>query len=117
MCLNKITKTNLDESGVGWKVFVMREGKLCGDIQSPNKRRVTNKWLREEDFRQCTGLRYSYGFHIFKSKEGAKKWVYSFPNNDRVIKVKYRKGHTSGIQRGFNIIVAKEMLILPNQLK
>ncbi len=119
MCLDTVTKTNLDESGVGWKVFVMREGKLCGDVFYAHYSRPVNKWLKASAFtiKKCKFKTEGYplDFHIFKSKEGAQSWARAGKPMDRIMKVKYRKGHTRGKQLDYDTIVAKEMLILPNQ--
>ena len=128
MCLDTVTKIKLDKSGVGWKVYELHKGKLCGDMFSSGLagkviHRKVNKWLSEKDFRdkiaEIGSLIYPYGFHIFTSKLGAKVWIRQGGRtlDCVIIKVKYRKGHTLGKQRRHKTIVAKEMLILPNQLK
>ena len=124
MCLDTVTKTNLNESGVGWKVFEVDDGKVCGEIFGSYDKRPTNRWLHEMNFRDSimAGLfrkkGYPYGFHIFKHPQTAKRWADRHTGGEFIyIKVKYRRGHTLGRQYKGNVIVAKEMLILPNQLK
>ncbi len=116
MCLDTVTKINLDKSGVGWKVFVMRGDKVYGLYYGEKQARTINIWLKEKDFRDGGELQYPYGFHIYTSKGDAAKWVFALERG-KVIRVKYRKGHTLGTQVDRGVIVAKEMLILPNQLK
>ncbi len=43
MCLDIITKTGLNESGYGWKVFKIRNGKLYGDNYFTNKPKRLNR--------------------------------------------------------------------------
>ncbi len=127
MCLDEVTKTNLDESGVGWKVFRRGGGKLVGESFDKATKRLINRWLNEQSFRDrelelfLGGISYPYGFHVFKTLKSAKKWLNLYDKKVRgyfkCLKVKYRKGHTLGNQVGSDVIVAKEMLILPNQLK
>ena len=129
MCLDTITKENLNKSGVGYKVFTLRGGGLYGQMFAPGRQRKINRWENEKKFRSRRSestygkSHYPYGFHIFKSWRDATQWVGLCGSyaGDIVIKVKYRKGHTLGHSLGkqekFNTIVAKKMLILPNQLK
>lgn len=110
MCLDTVTKTGLDKSGFGWKVFKVVEGKIFSDIFDifclhPMR---PGKWHRAKRIKLHS---YTTGFHIYTNKKGARHWY------GPIRKVKYRKGHTLGKQDGDNIIVADEMMILPLERK
>lgn len=135
MCLDKITKVykpslfNLwipkfaYKSGVGWKEFDIRKD---GDLESrfihtaffgcKLKPLPINKFLHEKDYRTCGDLKkikgktelYDFGWHILP-KRPIRKYT-----NTIIKKVKYKYGHTVGIDATYfaPTIVAKYMKIL-----
>lgn len=122
MCLNTITETGLNKSGYGWKVFMVRNGKLYGDIFFTNKPKRLNRWLKAIRVRIKVFLNeYPSGFHIFIEKNTALSWQRGTVGDNNVIRrVKYRKAHTTGTQSGScflggNTIVADEILICPSR--
>lgn len=127
MCLDTIAKTELDESGFGWKVFnIDCHGHIYGHIFDSYTRKLRNRWLvaKRQNLESDLGLSYTSGFHIFLEKEGAVLWLEGSiaSANAEIMKVKYRKGHTTGRQQGIfllhgDVIVADEMLILPKGAK
>jgi hypothetical protein len=118
MCLYKITKTGLNRNGFGWKVLMSYDGYLYSELRRTETIRPRNRWLHA---RRTNLGDYLSGFHIFLKKKQAIMWK----GYGIVLKVKYRKGHTIGSQSmwswsggpgdTFNIIVADEMLILPEK--
>ena len=117
MCLSAITETGLNKSGSGWKVFDIGEcGKpkfecyrLRGDLRVPVRR-----WVKAGGPRELTsrcGVKYRGGFHIFISRKDAGRWCMF--KDEKIIKVNYRGGHTTGKQGNLLVIVAKEMYV-PN---
>lgn len=107
----------------GWKVFCRDDdGRLCGELFGAKSYRV-NRWLKEEDYREYgderkktlftedTYKRYQIGFHIFLTREMARRWK----DYDGIIrKVKFRNVVAKGIQNIAQVVVAKEMLIIGN---
>lgn len=126
MCLDTITKTGLNKSGYGWKVFMVRNGKLYGDNYFTEKPKRLNRWLKARRVKIETYQHFSYseyfsGFHIFIERNDAELWQYGMRGDNSVTKrVKYRKAHTIGMQSGSYLldggtIVADEMLICPSK--
>lgn len=114
MCLDTVTKTGLNKSGYGWKVFSERNGKLYGESQQIRTVRPRNRWLKAIQrrlFAYDYRIPYTSGFHVILERD--KHWK----RYGLLVKVKYRKGHTLGTQIDSNVIVADEMLILPLQKK
>lgn len=127
MCLKRITKRYKCREykvGIGWKIFKMAgNNSVHSNFQGIKTPFPNNCYLHEKDYRgkEHSGKRYlqtqnygygnnkyKYGFHIF-----TKKPLYS--GFERCIrKVKYKGGHTMGIDRfyGKHTIVAKYMKIL-----
>jgi len=126
MCLDTVSKRKPKPEGTGWKVFREYNGVLYGEFQNTSKVCPVGKWLKENDYKSVgykmsiSGPSYLLGWHVFKRKKDAKKWM----NNLRrvVRKVEYRKAHTQGKQEMgpivspiiLSCIVAKEIKILPN---
>lgn len=125
MCLETITETGLNKSGYGWKVFMIRNGKLYSDNFFTENPKRLNRWLKAKRVEiKVSGNKYSSGFHIFTKREDALLWQRGIHDDegDSVIKqVEYRKAHTTGTQDGCflldgDTIVADEMLILPKKI-
>jgi len=97
--------------GFGWKVFSLLNGEIYGDCAGSNKVRPRHKWLNEAKFnyrsnkkiKSGSGKLYPRGWHIFTTKEAARKWNCGYG----VLKVKYRIVLATGQQGPFNVIIAK----------
>jgi len=122
MCLDKITKKNLDRSGQGWKVFTNCQGRIYSDSWYSYTPRKLNCWMRAKK-KLVSGWdedkAYMSGFHIFLKKKDAAEWAIAV-RRSVILKVEYRKGHTRGLQSGRflvkgKIIVAHEMFIIQNK--
>ena len=117
MCLDTITKTGLNKSGYGWKVFDVHDGVLFSEFynnnEGNNKQAVAvNKWMEAIKRNMQGGNDYLSGFHIFLTEECAVNWAIA--PYQVVTKVKYRKGHTIGtLHSTYNVVVSDEMLVLP----
>ena len=122
MCLTILDDYEVKQD-YGWKVFWKKEGKLCADL-FPHLPYPVNRWIKEKDYRALSGrreyirfpntsIRYPMGFHIFLKKKDARGWKNWW--NERIRKVKFRKIVAKGWQRGMKVIVAKEMLIIPEK--
>ena len=115
MCLSKIIKTGLDESGIGWKIFstdIDDRLKSCYYDWKHKSGYEENKWqiaeLGQND------LKYIAGFHVYLQ---CPEILSRIPTHQTLRKVHYRKGHTLGIDcdalgSDIKTIVASEMLIL-----
>ena len=116
MCLkDRIPAKN--PTGFGYKAFGIRDGKLVGDWQNLSKIRPINKWLNEQDYRTNIPPIEGFGWHIFKNLKDAKEYIILYKGM-KVFKIKYRNALMQGTTlREFAGITAKEILILPNQMK
>ncbi|OGM10644.1 hypothetical protein A2Z67_00110 [Candidatus Woesebacteria bacterium RBG_13_36_22] len=125
MCLEKVTHKNLNLEGYGYKVFrrpYVPGGGLEFLYQGNHKNLPVGKWVNEKKFRNPSlygiythsiqaldGTRYPKGWHIFASKQGAKRYM----NGGRIVKkVEYRKGQTVGYEERFKVIVARFIKII-----
>lgn len=119
MCLNYITNKHKKDTGFGYKIFYLHPNKklysetVCSQIARP-----INKWIRAKSTNIKTnwGVIYKAGFHIFKKRKDALMWS-CLSSSSVLRKVAYKKVIVSGTQCGCNIIVAKEIKILPNRRK
>ena len=122
MCLDKITSTSPTPSGVGYKVFLKRGRQFYQVYHGPRESlpRLTKKWLNEKDFGYGYKLiseyiSYRAGWHIFTTLKDAIIWR---PDLRRTVrKVKYRNAHTLGRQTNLDVIVAKEIYIIPGEVR
>jgi len=117
MCLSTISKYLKNTEGKGWKVFKVS---MKGDCITTTPR-PTNKWIHENKFRPSTdaftssydGPEYGYGFHIFKNKKDARRWMML---GDILKQVKYRNATVLGVQDVYGTnaiaIVADEIFII-----
>jgi hypothetical protein len=112
------------KSGYGWKVFLKtRDGGIRGEVfhmtEGPYKIGKRYMAILKRNF-----LRYTPGFHVFKTREGARNWKYAhLPGSMVVRKVKWSTPFASGGQKSIwnelnnkpllDVIVAKHMTILP----
>lgn len=139
MCLDRIDRVKPRATGMGYKVFRVRNDGplvLAGEFSEGERR--TGKWLKSDDFIPsdiCVRANdYVPGFHIFKSLKAAQKWGIGFWDTrnsghlvyHRVIRcVKYRKARVQGItimrtlddykEYRAKTIVANEIYILPGE--
>jgi len=123
MCLITVLKRKPKKTGIGWKVFCVVNGRLCGEWRSLSRVRPKDKWLKEKAYRDSnlvTGqlggeTRYPLGWHVFKNKKDAELWNNGIFTRG-VYRVKYRGAHTQGTQRTgdfiLDCIVAKKIKIL-----
>lgn len=116
MCLHTISKVyDSPDKKVqyGWKVFVIFDGNLQGEIFNQNVVYKYDKWYKARGRKilgYTTALSYPAGFHVFVSRHAALKWarrMYSRTTR----RVKYRKAVAIGRQKGV-VVVAKEICIL-----
>ena len=129
MCLDIINEQGLNENRIGWNVYKQSKRTLYGEIlhcETKFKKKTWHKATNEK----IGGFDNSYvsGFHVFLDEFHAMAWVDnwkgSFENriNPYVIKkVKFRKGHTLGLQilgselphtpKYATVMVAKEIYI------
>ena len=121
MCLDTLenfkVKLNGDGVGIGYKVFLLEDGKLYGEFARTEKVRRIEVWLKEQNFRHPKGTclryinnRYKHGWHIFLRKQSAYDWGVEEPYVIRRIKFKdiVAKGRNVDENR---VIVAKEIFI------
>jgi len=123
MCLDtgKIAIGNLDTTiKKGWKIIIVNKekskytGALYGALQ------YFDEWYKDESlFRlQFSDPPYSYkypsGFHICKTRKGARviKKEISYGKKAIIVKCLYRQVMVVGIQCGEECIVAKQICIL-----
>lgn len=129
MCLDSLDyEYKKKKSGVGWKVFYKApDVSLRSECRRVNKNRPIGRWLKAPSnspriqirqslrYSTYTFAEYKASFHIFRTRREARLW--KDKPNTVIRKVKYRKAHSWGTQvMGFNyynVIVAKEILILP----
>src|SRR5579863_3148902 len=103
MCIIQ-TETTKKKSGIGYKVFEIRDGKLASEYYGGF--RQERKWLKASGGTST----YGAGWHIFTSFKSAQKWRGG--NTYQVVRpVKYRHAFFMGKQSGFNVVVAKEIYI------
>jgi hypothetical protein len=115
MCLDEVVSTNPKAHGYGWKVYELYEGRLTGiymDYYAPE-----GEWLIAP-----ISTDPDVGFHIYKSKRAAQKFLKYSQGCDEhlvVVRVRYRKAHALGRgDGGFSnavVVVAKEMFIYPRK--
>lgn len=100
--------TKKQEEGMGWKIFSGDMGGECFGM----KRRPTNIWIRERDFRSSAPLSppEGFGFHIFLQKKGARNWMFH-AGGYVLLRVKYRAATAIGRFDGTRVIVAQEIFI------
>jgi len=115
MCLNYITNKHKKDIGFGYKIFYLHSNKkLYSEMVCSQIARPINKWIRAKSMNVRTdwGAIYKAGFHIFKKRADALNWALL---SDTVVirKVAYKKVIVSGTQCGWNVIVVKEIKILP----
>lgn len=132
MCLSRVKRNYYKNplkikrvEAVGYKVFRKGEyGELVGQYFGYGKRRPVGKWLHEKDFRSGSCLKkrwidiwtkghYPFGFHYFSDLYNARNWKREHFRGDCVIReIKVRNFVCRGVQDGYSVYVAKEVLIV-----
>ncbi len=120
MCI-KVTNEHPEPTGIGWKVFQKDDRYLTGMCVGRIIRRPTKRWIHEKNYRGL-GLwkdpeDYGFGWHICTTLEDAYSWKSGGYKTIR--KVRYRGASVSGTFMSDQsiIVVAKEILILPGEVK
>ncbi len=125
MCLEKIIKSyKRKQSGVGWKIFRYNsDTKKIRSLHKGNEHCIpTDRFINEGKYRSIFNFgsdirisrdeTYPYGFHIFMNKQDA---ILNGGDVDyrTVRKVKYKGGHTKGIDLLYEkpTIVATEICV------
>ena len=122
MCLSEIHNKfdpPLPEEGVGFKVVQSSVGVattfFCNVkyIVFPPDKWVVDAPTRQHLWDEDVTRQYDIGFHIFTKEEDALRYKYKCYGftNLKVVKVKYRKVTTIGIQGGDAVVVAKEIKV------
>ena len=118
MCLDKLKDFKVKQTE-GYKVFVIdKKGAIHSRFQRTHIRFKVNRWIRAKKSGEYTDLSepYTTGFHIFLRKEDALKWhgntIYHYATI--IKKVKFKGIVAKGVEDSAEIIVASEMLILPD---
>ena len=134
MCLDRLADFEVPDPGIGWKTFIVKDEWsekgpasdnphilpwVWGDIYS-----VFYEWLDEKDFREERHKEeeflytyfegnqpYPFGFHIYLEKEDIPCSL-----NEVVFPVRYRYVVATGYQDYRKVVVAKEMMILVEEL-
>jgi len=103
---------------IGWKVFAKKKGHLHSQHNHTRTVRKTEIWLKvisKNTITASNGSEYTEGWHIFTTKKAAMDWCRFISCS--ICKVRYRKIIATGEQIGHDVIVAKEIYILPNEVK
>lgn len=88
-----------------WKAFhIGPDGDLLTSVMVTSVKRGV--WVKADNVGEFIYRGYPAGFHGHVRKEDAKEWLH-----DVVLRVRYRGGHTQGIQDGAKVIVADEIFI------
>uniref|UniRef100_A0A6M3XPJ8 Uncharacterized protein n=1 Tax=viral metagenome TaxID=1070528 RepID=A0A6M3XPJ8_9ZZZZ len=119
MCLSTIDKKTKNWK-VGYKVFDKYKNKLYPLYYNTSRPFKVNEWIKNPlkitiylfKVSDTFFERYETGFHFYRYKEDAEKFIYS---NRVVRKVKVRKLTATGTQDGYKVGVAQEMLILKEE--
>ena len=127
MCLDRLDDYEVKQD-YGWKMFYLEEGDELFSTNYGDKPYKTNKWHHEKEYRdkahkkrkylltECPPEeKYRYGFHIYLKKKDAKELQW-FPS-EAIQKVRFRNVVAKGWEAEAKVIVAKEMLIVPERRK
>ncbi len=128
MCI-EVTNEHPEPTGAGYKLFTLDGRFMVGNnFRHDVKHRPTEKWLHEYEFRfqDTPPFAYDFGWHVYETIEDARAYT-----NDRdhilwqkghlecIRRVRYRGAFVEGTQKfeAFPTVVAKEILILPGEVK
>ena len=121
MCLTKITNEVIEEEGIGWKIYEIKEDKILTSWYQKDVV-LMNQWMKADNYRiplincglSCRNI-YRHGFHIYKNKENGLFMCNFlsryFPQKSQLVLVKYRKLITSGRTLDVVEIVAEEIFV------
>ena len=125
MCIT-VTNEHPEPTGPGYKVFIRCGRHFFGEYSG---RRYFKKWLHCDSYQDthigAAHIDYDPGWHIYLSLADANKVLHQTSNSfNRVVrKVRYRGAFLSGPIKdslkgeGLPVVVAKEILILPGEVK
>ncbi len=115
MCLCRLVDFPMTKN-YGWKIFDKHsDGKLYGFWRGGVF--PVNCWLIAKPALIATSQTaklYTAGFHLYASREDARKANYS---KSTIRKVKFKDIITTGLQGSHRVIVAKKLLVIPNTKK
>ena len=119
MCLNSVQSIEENFDGIGYKSvdvdteyednnYRIRKTKNPFTYLFGGARYFFGKWYtaNEESEIASDSRRYTTGFHIFLSKEGAQNW-----GGPKVVQVSFKEAHTVGIQSAYICVIARKMRI------
>ena len=110
--MTKVTEKGLDFSGVGYKNITDNGDGTFDFTLNHSVRAGVELTAAVQSIGSGDGKGYKSGFHIFLNKLDAK----NYGGGNRVVKVKFRKGHTLGYNnagdRDGKCIIAKHMTIV-----
>jgi len=110
MCLNYFNK-DLPDRDYGWKCFIkVDKNNMRSPIYDKDLLPV-GEWIKNKKspwVRSTFGDSYRAGFHVFKSREGARVWCDS---ESTVRKVMIKNVTSKGVQGFYDVYVCQEMLI------
>ncbi len=122
MCLSVVDEKPIVKEGIGWKVFEKLEGELTNWYYGAYFYKFNiNEWNTDKTRPIISTLYVNYpsGFHIHKTRKSAriqKGQLHVITPNYVIKKVKFRNVVATGYE-GFNrVIVAREILILPDKV-
>jgi len=128
MCLDSLADFEVPDPGVGWKVFLFMEPPLLPHAYGwwiTKEYPVFFEWLKEGDYRKIIkvelfttdcGSKYPMGFHVFLTKKDAEEWKYNDNALVFILPVRFRYIVATGYQDYRKVVVAKEMMILAEEL-
>jgi len=115
MCLDTISRKKPPKTGKGWKRFDVRNDKLHSFWQGPysilgRDALPISTWIKKHNHENevistSKSGPYLSGFHIWKEKPSLRYKDLS------ILPVRYRKGHTQGMDGDIRTIVADEIFI------
>ena len=131
MCLDSLVDFEIPDPGVGWKVFLIKDGCIAsctGIVFYPvwdEYYKAKEIWEEINSFPWVSYIgrfsnRYENGFHVFLSKNDAEKFTeyccIAHPYRGAVVlPVHFRHVVATGYQHGKKVVVAEEMMILAEE--
>lgn len=123
MCLNKVDDTSEIEDGFGYKVFIVSiKGAMYHNIMQCNKALRMDRWHKAIQTPIYSNYHQFYmsGFHIFKRKKDAMRYLAGSGKDHVLAKVAYRNATSEGSQHIYGrdksyyvpCVIASEMKIL-----
>jgi hypothetical protein len=139
MCLNKVVaqyEESDNVSGVGWKVYVkLGEGEYLPLYKCTGETVPAGEWVEDKKdgnilarhhprIGQVVFDHYRTGFHLYAEECHARALAsyrrdvdagFGGPSHYVVVKVKYRKATTRGLEYGTPVVVAREIKIVEEE--